>query len=274
MIQLTRDRTAAAIPARFRGPGRIKSERALVRLRAKRAAPKASVWTDAKPQLRIESAGKCAYCEALAATVAFCDVEHFRPKSDYWSLAYCYDNYTFSCQLCNEKFKSDKFPKTGPRLVEPEIPVGSTDAFVEAFVGQLGPDPLDQVAVNAFNASLAAEVPGLPNPYAVDPEPLFIWFFDENISEVEIRARDASPEAQAAITAVTTYLGLNRDELRRARFAVYCLAKIFVTILKKPLLPAEAKAAAQNGLTVMMAPDSQFAAMVRYYIRVVEGLPL
>ena len=156
MIQLTRERTAARIPARFRGPGRLESERALLRLRAKRSDPKSTVWSAAKPQLRRESRGKCAYCEGKADIVAHCDVEHFRPKSDYWSLAYCYDNYTFACQICNQTFKGSDFPKTGPRIVEPNIPQGSTDAFVEAFVGQLGPDPLDPVAVTAFHTKLAA----------------------------------------------------------------------------------------------------------------------
>ncbi|MFN0301835.1 MAG: hypothetical protein ACKVQU_15945 [Burkholderiales bacterium] len=61
--------------------------------------PKArQVWPKAKGQLKLDSSNKCAYCEADTAAVAHGDVEHFRPKSEYWWLAYCYDYYTLSCQ--------------------------------------------------------------------------------------------------------------------------------------------------------------------------------
>lgn len=273
MIQLTRERTTTRIPARFRGPGRLKSERALLRLHATRSDPKSSVWSAAKPQLRRESRGKCAYCEGKADIVAHCDVEHFRPKSDYWSLAYCYDNYTFACQICNQTFKGSEFPKTGPRLVEPNISEGSTDAFVEAFVGQLGPDPLDPVAVAAFHAKLAGEMPGLPDPYLMDPEPLFQWFADDVIREVEVRARDQSPASQTAFAAVDKYLGLNRQELKLWRWQTYKEAQALAMAFKQAL-PAAVATAVREALLRMMSPEGQFSAMVRYVVRDVEGLPL
>ncbi|MBT8143554.1 MAG: hypothetical protein KJO55_02575, partial [Gammaproteobacteria bacterium] len=80
-----------------------------------------SVWKKAKPQLLLESHNKCAYCESPTAVVAFGDVEHFRPKSVYWWWAYCLDNFLASCAICNQKFKSDKFPLLGRRLRGPLV---------------------------------------------------------------------------------------------------------------------------------------------------------
>jgi 5-methylcytosine-specific restriction endonuclease McrA len=59
-------------------------------------------WKPGKKQLKAESFGKCAYCEAPTTVVAHGDVEHFRPKNVYWWLAYCYDNHLFACQICNQ----------------------------------------------------------------------------------------------------------------------------------------------------------------------------
>lgn len=67
--------------------------------------------------------GKCAYCESEFETVAWGDVEHYRPKravSDnpnhpgYYWLAYCEQNLMPSCQLCNQgKGKRNQFPIQG-----------------------------------------------------------------------------------------------------------------------------------------------------------------
>jgi hypothetical protein len=43
-----------------------------------------NVWKVAKPQLKLESGSKCAYCESPTDSVAHGDVEHYRPKSKYW----------------------------------------------------------------------------------------------------------------------------------------------------------------------------------------------
>ena len=56
-------------------------------------------WNEAKKQLLAETRDKCAYCEPPISVVAFGDIEHYRPKSIYWWLAYCYDN--FSCSMSN-----------------------------------------------------------------------------------------------------------------------------------------------------------------------------
>ena len=130
MTKLERLRTAAAIPPAFqrRGPYRQVS-RADPGTYRRHARVQFDVWKAAKPQLKLETGGKCAYCESPTDTVAHGDVEHFRPKSKYWWLAYCYDNYLYACQICNQVHKGDEFPIhatsglwTGPALPEPPTP--------------------------------------------------------------------------------------------------------------------------------------------------------
>jgi uncharacterized protein (TIGR02646 family) len=62
--------------------------------------------------------GKCCYCERRRDERREPDVEHFRPKAKvegtdhpgYWWLAYCWDNYFFSCKKCNQEHKKNQFP--------------------------------------------------------------------------------------------------------------------------------------------------------------------
>jgi uncharacterized protein (TIGR02646 family) len=59
------------------------------------------------PELYICHHGKCCYCEApLDANY---EVEHWRPKSGYYWLAYSWHNLLLSCGFCN-KTKSNQFP--------------------------------------------------------------------------------------------------------------------------------------------------------------------
>ncbi len=63
-----------------------------------------------KDELRRRQHLKCAYCEAQEQAKRN-DVEHFRPKSRYWWLAWTWDNLVFACRNCNQApFKLDKFP--------------------------------------------------------------------------------------------------------------------------------------------------------------------
>jgi hypothetical protein len=114
MIPLTRIRSA--IPAAFRGEKRIQQLRLLAAAVAQgKREFHSEYWKKAKKQLKAESHDKCAYCEASVAVVAHGDVDHFRPKSTYWWLAYCYDNYAYTCQVCNQIYKGDRFLVRGVR---------------------------------------------------------------------------------------------------------------------------------------------------------------
>src|SRR5215216_234689 len=52
----------------------------------------------------------CAYCQSNLPQNDAGDVEHFRPKSSYWWLAYSFTNYFLSCGTCNRVRKREKFP--------------------------------------------------------------------------------------------------------------------------------------------------------------------
>lgn len=52
----------------------------------------------------------CVYCDRELPEEHRGDVEHFRPKSIYWWLAYKFENYLLACSACNSAYKGEKFP--------------------------------------------------------------------------------------------------------------------------------------------------------------------
>jgi len=80
-----------------------------------------SIWLhdDVRTTLWEHQNHKCCYCERKREVKRESDVDHFRPKAavaenadhpGYFWLAYDWDNMLFSCKICNEKYKNDKFP--------------------------------------------------------------------------------------------------------------------------------------------------------------------
>lgn len=65
---------------------------------------------DVRNQLELDQHGKCAYCESLCKATSYLQVEHFRPKSRYYWLAYDWDNLLLACQVCNQQYKGIHFP--------------------------------------------------------------------------------------------------------------------------------------------------------------------
>ena len=115
------------MPKAFRGADRVKRELELLKRRRDGTLEfKSSQWKPAKQALGEESFRKCAYCESVASAGYPCDVEHLRPKDVHWWLAWAYENYAFSCFLCNNK-KLNHFPHLGPKWPEPKVS-GKTDA--------------------------------------------------------------------------------------------------------------------------------------------------
>ncbi len=55
---------------------------------------------DVKTDLEFRYHHKCAYCEQKVESY---HVEHYRPKTIYYWLAYSWDNLLFCCQKCNQK---------------------------------------------------------------------------------------------------------------------------------------------------------------------------
>jgi hypothetical protein len=279
VIRLERARAASAIPKAFRGTGRI--DKLLLLVEGKRTGElvfDSDVWKAAKKQLKKEAAGKCAYCEAPTSAVAHGDVEHFRPKSKYWWLAYCYDNYLFSCQICNQLFKKDEFPLEGPMLTEPLLPdEGLTLEELRAAVARFTPDPLNDsegLPLASHHDALLAEQAHLPDPYLIDPEPLFKWVADPVQKEVALAVRDDSTAAQTAFQAAETFYGLNREELSRLRWSVYRDLEAFRDVLLEGELPPPVQDRIVEVLEEMMAASAEFAGMVRYFVRVEWQLDL
>lgn len=289
MIQLTRVRTAAAIPAEFRGEKRVARELKLFQQRrqwlkdggsdAGSFELNSNLWKPAKLQLAREAGDKCAYCEASAKTVCHCDVEHVRPKAIYWWLALCYDNYLLACQLCNQVYKGDKYEIKGKRLSEPAIKAQSSDAGLNKLVGSAAPDPLDDSQTtkrSAYAAAFRKEKPALVNPYLDQPEDLFRWEPDADQSQVWMRPRQASGAKHWRADRSIEMLGLNREELRRVRWQAYRPIATHCRILQRGLLDSDPalKAETEAMLVAAMAPAQYFAGLCRWTIREQFGLPL
>jgi hypothetical protein len=269
MIQLKRVRTKQAIPPAFRGDKRIKKALTLLVEGGEKREFDSGYWKKAKNQLKKESHGKCAYCEAPTATVAHGDVEHFRPKSVYWWLAYCYDNYLFSCQLCNQSFKSDNFPlaPAAQILPAPVPPTNMTDAQKASFASKMSPDPLelaDTQLLADFAALCAGESALLVNPYFDEPEKHFKWEVHPVLPKVVIKAKCGA--SQAFYEAAEKFYGLNRDDLQFERGREYRKLSVFKNALQNSTIDMATKSEIENILRLMIADEAPFAGMCRYFV--------
>ena len=270
MIKLERNRAAAAIPVSFKGPNLANKAATLIELyyaaqaQGRSMAFDSGAWKPAKGALKRESGGKCAYCEASTETVAHGDVEHFRPKSIYWWLAFCYDNYLFACQLCNQTYKGDNFPMSGLVATAPVLPpIKPTGAALTALALKLTLDA--QALTDAHFVGLwSAEAAHLVNPYFEDPAVLFTYEVDVGNQEIWIRSSGA-PRANDAISAAETYLGLNRETLRRDRYVAYSMLLVLAQVVKAPTLPAPTRQAVVRQIADMQKRQRPFSGMIRWF---------
>lgn len=273
MISLTRIRTIAAIPKKYRGKYKKNADiRLLKAQRDFKLNPINEVkfdknyWKAAKKQLILESNGKCAYCEADTTVVAHGDVEHYRPKSVYWWLAYTYDNYLYACQICNQVHKGDKFPVLGAMVLpEPVISANYTDTQIQLLAGMISPDPVD----TGINFTLArhenehkSELPALLNPYFDDPTLFFAYDADDILQEVTVVA--ASPTAQPYIDAAESCYGINRNELKTIRYKTFRYFRVLkraYSSIADPNIQIEIS----DILKDMISDSFLFAGMNRYF---------
>jgi len=274
MRALTRDRNA--VHRNFIGSNKKKFERELLenQRKIKRGELEKHDWVSdrwkaGKDQLKIETGGKCAYCEAPTGVVYWGDVEHYRPKSKYWWLAYSYDNYLFTCVICNSKFKSNRFPIKNSKLRGPVIRSNTTDAFIDSKVDTLGPDPQDELKVGEFEQDHDRERPYLPNPYFDPPEQYLCFMADDVIREVDIVPNPEDPDAERICSAVIQYYGLNRKELRSYRFGEYRKYRAFRMVAEFDGISDEIKTVMLNEIEIMKADGAAFSGMIRYF----DGLP-
>ncbi len=124
----------------------------------------------------------CAYCQGQLTPSDRGDVEHFRPKSAYWWLAYAFDNYLLSCARCNRVRKGPRFP-----LAPGEAGLDYGDGRDVDSEKQLLLDPTrDRVGTIAMKlvAQTWMLVPkkhnGVPDPQANET----IRFFELNLGEI------------------------------------------------------------------------------------------
>lgn len=66
------------------------------------------IYKEVKPDLEKLYYNKCAYCETTISAGGYMHIEHYRPKSTYYWLAYSWDNLLLSCPKCNQN-KGKKF---------------------------------------------------------------------------------------------------------------------------------------------------------------------
>lgn len=277
MIKLERVRTAGAITETLRGEKRIgRNVELLEDFREGKFNFKSGVWKRAKAQLKVESEEKCAYCESPTAVVAHGDVEHFRPKSIYWWLAYCYDNYLYSCQICNQSFKSNEFPVPGVRM-QPNPPVPSplpahlTSAEMDELAAALTPDPLNDgegQPMALFDADATAEQPGLIDPYKIDPAPFFKWSADDTLEEVVLEPISNDPEMVRIFEATRDFMGLNRDELLKERYETYTTLEAFKKVFEGLAAGDTLRNIAVEQINKMISKNAPYAGMARYFVTV------
>jgi len=275
MIKLERVRTKKAIPSTFRGKTPRNRVIALMKTARKQLANGSAIsleieskWSNTKNQLLVETHNKCAYCESDVTTVSFGDVEHYRPKSVYWWLAYVYDNYLASCAICNQRFKGKKFEFSGNAIPFPPLTTATTDAEIAELASQLIPDPLDGVAIAAFEEIHRVEAPLIPNPYIDDPEPIFNWEVFEGSEEVEVVANLAFPGSGMIVDACERIYGLNRPQLKRRRFERFRFYKTLLKTLDDLPPAASSRLDVEELLESFKKPNSEYTAMVRFFDRV------
>jgi len=269
MIKLNRDRTR--VPAAYRGAKLKAKLQALVLARMQHGEKiefegVIGDWSKTKARLKAESFGKCAYCESDTEKVAYGDVEHFRPKSIYWWLALCMDNYNFSCQICNQGYKSNHSSVQGARLTGPALPASLPgEPALTQLLETISPDPAlvtdAELLSNWFN-----EDSDLPNPYLEDPEPLLAWAVSNTNQEVHLVAPyRGSARANRAVQACIDHLGLNREVLMRSRYVAYRDLLFALQVWRggdpdlSPLAAAE--------VVRLCAQEMEYAGMRRFFAR-------
>lgn len=149
-------------------------------------------YTTVKDELSVLYNNKCAFCETDITAGSYNHIEHYRPKSIYYWLAYSWDNLLLSCPKCNIK-KSDNF----------EIS--------------------NQDRANYSNEELAdlhnktSDYDSFEKPKLINPE----QFSDEQLKTHFTFNEKGSIKAQTTEMEYTVNLcDLNRDTLIRKRFSI------------------------------------------------------
>ena len=275
MIKLTRKRTKG-IPKNFRGQDRI--DKVLELLKFQRSVVQSgntmkhefpSNWSPCKKQLHKESSNKCAYCEAPTTMIAYGDVEHYRPKSQYWWLAYCYDNYLASCTLCNQKYKKAKFSILNQKIPEPQVLATATDNELLNIASRITPDPFEENLgrdYGSYEQEHFDERPFLLNPYLDDPAHFFAWEVDHVKKYVTMVPLDPQNNLHVRmVQAAEEDMGLNRKELLTHRYYKYVDYTEARLISEDDEVPNSWRDRKRQKMQEIMQPERSFLGMLRYF---------
>lgn len=183
-------------------------------------------------------------------------------------MAYTYYNYLFSCQICNQVYKSDNFPTLNNRLVGPEILTTTNNIELE---GLIEPYILDPKDINTENSILGLsklneqELPTLLNPYLKDPADWFEWEFDDNERSIRLRAKKNNTTSKQFVETAIQYLGLNREELMNLRYETFSVFRTFRRTLNEVTDNPSLYAEVQEQLEQMQQPSAVFSGMCVYF---------
>jgi uncharacterized protein (TIGR02646 family) len=275
MITLTRVRTDPPVHKNFYGEKRLRANFELLRMKRDGELEQGSenkwnsaFWKEAKNQLLVETSGKCAYCETPTSVVAYGDVEHFRPKSIYWWLAYCYDNYLASCTICNQKYKGDKFALADPtkRWQEPVVKSNFSDEALKKLAEKMTSDAVnavDGMSYEEFNRLHTEEGALLVHPYFENPEIYFAY--RPILSAQEVHVVPAKPQYEDVVKAAEEMFGVNRTELLDLRFQWYSLYMTFRHTLADQSISQNVRTMNQLRLDAMLIGSQPYTGMVRYF---------
>lgn len=281
MIALKRERSNN-IATNFRGVKRVTYNLELLKLKRDgkldanvNKVIKSAVWKPAKKQLLKESKNKCAYCETPTTVIAYGDVEHFRPKSTYWWLAYCYENYLASCTVCNQMYKSDNFAIVNSAMKGPNVLATDTDAQLLALAPSITPDSLNDaegMPMADFIDAMEREFALLIDPYIEDPAQYLAY--KPILANKEVLVVPTDTAYKNIIDACEDFFGINRQELMDLRFQHYCTYMTYKHTLTLQNLPVQFKNMIIHRLNELQKDGSQYAGMVRYLeTQALQSLP-
>ena len=284
MIKLNRVRTHPPIHTNFFGVARKNINLELLKkkrdgeLDAKSENKwKSAFWKESKTQLLAESKDKCAYCESPTRVISYGDVEHFRPKSIYWWLAYSYLNYLPSCTSCNQEYKKDFFrlEDTTKQLKGTRITKRMKDSTLEGLAALLTVDPVEDSHGKPFadfEKETKDEKALLVNPYYDQPDEFFAYHPILETSEVLIVPTKG--KYAPVIKACEDLFGLNRKELKDLRFQRYALYMTFRHTLEDAGISANTRRMTQDRIDEMLNDKAAYAGMIRYFHKIqLEHLP-
>ncbi|MFY2561255.1 hypothetical protein ACN469_26885 [Corallococcus terminator] len=241
--------------------------------------------------------GKCAFCESKVKYLAHGDVEHFRPKAGYeqgygfnldgyfWE-AYAWDNLYFSCQVCNQIHKKNKFPvllndqlletrstsdrkesEERPVLIDPGLEDPRLAIRFNVWTGEAYPYDLlrwylstrkGRQDADEFAWSAPKELPSLQGRYEVKVHPTSKQFVVTGNGHEMFQVMHQAPPAALRGVRTIQILGLNRPELVLQRVShLRHLRGVFWAFLVEQSESAAAKVALEDS----RRPAAEFSAL-------------